>query len=306
MQIEMTQLELRHTQLRVCDPGRLARLTASIAQEGQQSAVLVVEEGDGQYVLIDGYLRVAALSSLGEDLVEATVLPVGEDQALVMAWQMENTRRRSALEDGWFLEQLVEGHGKSQAGLATKLRRSRSWVSRRLALVRALPAEAQDAVRQGVVPAQAAMKYLVPLSRANSGHCIRLVAGLGNTAVSVRELARIYIAWRQADDEGRQRIVDHPLLFLKADEAGGTEPTADPDEADQLSNDLEGISGLCRRARRRVRDGVFSRANTPARQRASRSWKETRLAFEGLVDLMAAEVARAEPGHQVGDPAAGQ
>jgi len=293
MEVEITQVELRHARLRVCEAGRLARLTASIAREGQQSAVLVVEEGGGRYVLIDGYLRVAALSGLGRDLVEVTVLPVTEDQALMMTWQMENTRRRSPLEDGWFIEQLVEGHGKSQTELATKLRRSKSWVSRRLALVRALPTEAQDAVRQGIVPAQGAMKYLVPLSRANKGHCLRLVAGLGGTAVSVRELARIYVAWRRADAEQRARIVDHPLLFLRADEAGGTEPTADPEEVDQLSTDLEGISGLCRRARRRLRDGVFSRANTVARQRTSRSWEETRLAFAGLVELMAVEVGGA-------------
>jgi len=68
--------------------------------------------------------------------------------------------------------------------LARQLCRSTSWVSRRLGLLEALDAAAHDRVRAGTVPAHAAMKYLVPLARANKAQCAQLIAGLGDTPIA--------------------------------------------------------------------------------------------------------------------------
>ena len=143
-------------------------------------------------------------------------------------------------------------------------------------------------MRIGLVPAHGAMKFLVsmvPLARANSDHADRLVTGLGATTVTDRQLERLYLAWRAADDERRERIVAQPHLFLKVEEAL-TEPVLEPDDIDKLADELDGISGLCRKARRRLRDGVFARANPEGRTRATRSWNEAPLAFEGVQALM--------------------
>ena len=100
MQIELEQLELRYEATRIDDPSRRARLMTSLVEHGQQSAVLVVAgDGDGSYVLIDGYGRVAALAELGRDLVEATVLDLPEGEALIVAHRLEGVRRRSAVEE---------------------------------------------------------------------------------------------------------------------------------------------------------------------------------------------------------------
>lgn len=79
-----------------------------------------------------------------------------------------------------------------------------------------LDAAAHDQVRSGTVSAHAAMKYLVPLARANKAQCAQLVAGLGDTRVSDREFGALYAAWRRADGAGRRRIVSEPLLVLRA------------------------------------------------------------------------------------------
>jgi len=301
VEVEICELELRYAGLRIADPGRCARLEASLAREGQQSPVLVVSDGKNRYVLVDGYRRVEGLRSLGRDVVEVVVLPLAEAAALVEVWRMETSRRRSALEDGWLLAELVETHGLQQAELAAQLRRSKSWISQRLGLVRALPESAQQAVREGLVPAQAAGKYLVPFSRANTEHCERLVAALGTTAITARQLGRLYATWRAGDDALRERLVSHPLLFLKADEAVDTEVEAD--DGLRLAGELEGLAGLCGKVRRRVRDGVFSRANPASRATATRSWREACLAFDSLVELMDREVTRAGSEHPDGDPA---
>ena len=59
------------------------------------------------------------------------------------------------------------------------------------------------------------MKYLLPLARANGEHARKLVAGLGEHRLSVRQVGRLYAAYRVADTVGRARICASPLLFLQ-------------------------------------------------------------------------------------------
>jgi ParB/RepB/Spo0J family partition protein len=285
VQLEIRDLDRKYAPLRIDDPVRRAHLAASIAREGQQGAVLVVRVSD-RLVLVDGYQRVRALEDLGRDVVDAVVLEgVEEMDALILRHRMQ-ARRSTALEDGWLLAELVDGHGRDQRDLATALQRSASWVSRRLALVRALPANAQDAVRDGIVPPHAAMKFLVPLARATRRDCEALVAALGSTRVSTRDLERIYVAWRRADADGRRRIVADPHLFLKVDAELGTEPDLPVDEAAALIDDLEGIAGLCRRARKRIRGGVLDRATDGERAALAPAWRETRESVVSLITRM--------------------
>lgn len=219
MQIEWHQIELKYERLRIVDARFQARLMASLVTDGQQRPVLVVEScqrsSEQRYVLIDGYVRVSALRRLGHDTVDATVLATGEVDALLFAHRLDGQRSRSMLEQAWLLGELVEGHARTQAMLARELGRTKSWVSRRLALVRVLPDQVQEAVRLGRIPAHGAMKYLVPLARANTAGAIQLVERLGKEPVTVRQLERLYGAWRAGDHEQRQRILSEPRLFLK-------------------------------------------------------------------------------------------
>src|SRR5215204_685047 len=107
MQIELPELELRYAALRIRDSGRAARMRASLAADGQQSPVSVIAAAEGdvpRFVLIDGYLRVRAARALAQDLVQAVLLPMAEADALIMTHRLDEVGRRSALEDGWFLD----------------------------------------------------------------------------------------------------------------------------------------------------------------------------------------------------------
>lgn len=163
MRVEIGDLTLRYAGLRVRDAARAARMRASLATDGQQSAVTVISadnDAPRRFVLIDGYLRVAALRAIGCDVVDAVLVELPESDALIMAHRLDEVGRRTALEDGWLLDELMQHHGLKQDDLMLRLSRSRSWVCRRLALVLVLPEVAQRAVRDGHVPAQSAMKYL--------------------------------------------------------------------------------------------------------------------------------------------------
>jgi len=251
--IDLHQLELRHEDLRIRDAERRGRLIASVAEIGQQVPVIVIGEHD-RFVLIDGYLRVEALRRLQRDTARAAVWPLSEIDALLHHRHLAESGR-VAIEDAWLLARLRSLQLPFDE-LARRLCRSTSWVSRRLALLEVLPADAHALVRGGTVPPHAAMKYLVPLARANRRHCDQLIAGLGTTRVSVRELGALYDAWRRADKTVRPRIVAEPLLFLRALQAQAAHTDEPEDAAASLLKDLTAIAAISGRARRRVHDGA--------------------------------------------------
>lgn len=268
--VDLHQLELRHHDLRIHDADQRRRLIGSVAEIGQQVPVVVIRE-DERFVLIDGYLRVEALRKLGRDTAAATTWPLTDIEALLHRRHLSITA--AAIEDAWLLARLRQ-HGLSLDDLARRLCRSKSWVSRRLALIEALTPSAQTCVRAGTVPPHAAMKYLVPLARANKRQCDQLVAGLGGAHVSDRELAAVYGAWRCADRVGKQRIVNEPLLVLRALAATAADDVED--ESAPLHKDLTMLAAIAWRAGRRVRGGdQFTTEHT-------RAWRAAREAFASL------------------------
>jgi ParB family chromosome partitioning protein len=256
MQLEFHQLDLRYKHLRVTDAGRQRRLVGSLAEQGQQTPVMVIKGDDNRFVLIDGYLRVQGLKKLGQDTVDAVVVELSERDALLYRYGMQNKGGRSALEEGWLLHELSSQHGMTQTELAARLERSVSWVSRRLALVRDLPPEGHQLVRTASVCPHAAMKYLVPLARANRSDCLLLIEGLAKHKVSERQLKQLYRGWHSVDREQWQRICDKPLLYLKVTEADSDDgPSWCTDvqlSQRQLRSDLRALGAICWRARQRL------------------------------------------------------
>ena len=287
MELEFHQLEQKYAGLRIADAARTARLVASLCEHGQQQPVLVVRSADGgdeRYVLIDGYARVAALGELKRDTVEATALELSEAHALLLAFRLERNRARSVIEEAWLLRELVNTHAIAQRELGAMLGRSASWVSRRLALVEVLPAAVEDAVRRGAVAAQAAMKYLVPLARANKGQCERLVANLGKRRLSVRQMSRLYAGWRAGNAEQREGIVERPLLYLELEERE-PETRLDPgtEREQRLVRDLGTLSGICRRSREALRE---REKDLPWPAVLRYAWQEAQAGFLALIEVV--------------------
>jgi ParB/RepB/Spo0J family partition protein len=280
MQLELGELDLRYADLRIRDAARERRLVASVLEHGQLTPVLIVRVAK-THVLIDGYVRIAALRKLGRDVVEAAALDVAEAEALVLGHRLDNGRERTALEEGWLLRELCERHGVVQRELARRLDRSESWVSRRLGLVKTLPDSVQQTVRTGKLSVQAATKYLVPLARANAAQCERMVRELGGDPVSVRQMQRLYVAWKQGDDEQRERLVNEPRLFLRASEADDAKDKPEDDEHAATMRDLSVVTAVCLRLCRRLgeSDGPITKHARASRRAA---WIRVKRAFAAL------------------------
>jgi len=254
MQLEFHQLDRRHEHLRVRNPQRQRQLLASLAAAGQQTPIVVVAVSDqpDRYLVIDGYKRVAALEQLGRDTVEAVIWPLSEVQALVLDRSLHWSEPESALEEGWLLAELEQRFSYGLEELARQFDRSVSWVSRRLALVELLPDSVQQQVRAGEIPAQVAMKYLVPVARGSLDDCQQMAAAFARHKFTSRQAGQLYAAWREAPPQIRQRLLEQPQLFLKAQREAEPQPAA-ASSPQELLRDLEMIAAIAQRANRRLR-----------------------------------------------------
>lgn len=296
--LERRALGMAYGHLRIRDAAAEARLSASIAEEGQRSPVIVVQDAEGRPVLIDGYRRVRVIARLGQDTVVAIALGLSEADALVYCHRQETSRRRSAVEEGWLLREL-HGQGPTLEAIGDALGRCRSWVSRRMALVSALPKSAEEAVRSGRVSPHGAMKSLVPLARANKSDCERLVRALGEARISTRQVAALYKAWRAGDGEQRERIVTSPRLFLRAVEASAPESG---DEIGWLVQKLGAASEALARAGESLTRVVSVDPEVVRSPRVKRAIRPLQTTWEALHTTMESHDAR--PRHASRDLAA--
>lgn len=252
MELELHQLELRYEALRKRAPAAERQLLGSLAEIGQQLPIVVVSEA-ARFVVIDGYKRVRALKRLARDTVRATGWQMPEVEALLLERRMR-CASEDAFDQAWLLAELRTRFGLSLEELARRFEHDKSWVSRRLALVQILPATIQDSVRSGTLAAHAAMKYLVPLARANAPAATRLAEALAPFKPTSREVGALYAGWQSGTARTRELILATPQLYLQAQAAQA--PVA-PSAAQRWLNDLGALAGIARRARRGLEQGLL-------------------------------------------------
>jgi len=214
-ELEHHQLEQRFAALRLPDARALERLSRSLARSGQLSPCIAVAEADS-LVLLDGYRRLAALHRLGHDTVWVQLwhCPLAEALARLLAGTAG--RAFAPLEEALLLRELANDSGLSQHELARRTGRDVSWVNRRLQLLSALSEELLEAVCAGRLSCWAAVRIFAPLARANTEHAHALLATVSQQPLSTRELGRWYDHYTRANRTTRERLVEHPHLFVQA------------------------------------------------------------------------------------------
>jgi ParB/RepB/Spo0J family partition protein len=315
MELELHQLDRRYELLRTRNAAREKRLLGSLSENGQQAPIVVVRDGDSErFVVVDGYKRLRALERLGEDTVHAIEWALREPEALLLERLLRSMDADSPIEQGWFLKEMSERFGLGLDELARRFDRSKSWVSRRIALVSELPDAVQSEVRAGAIGGHAAMKYLVPLARANVDHCVKLARTVARLRVTSRQMAELYSAYASGNASTRQRVVENPALVLKARaEAEREGPGATPVE--HLLEDLRIVSSVARRALVRVQHGALDDASSIERGKVKDGCAEAHAEVTHLVRhserefdaeqrlTTTAEVRNARPSDTRSDPA---
>jgi ParB-like chromosome segregation protein Spo0J len=127
-------------------------IRGSLERYGQLSPV-VVSVQEGQFVLVDGFKRLAAARTLkNTETLSARCLEVDEQGAKAAIYTLNRiSRPPRELEEAWIVHSLVREDGLSQVEAAELLGRHKSWVNRRLAMWERLAEPAKEELRLGLL-----------------------------------------------------------------------------------------------------------------------------------------------------------
>ena len=223
LDLDLHRLDLRFAGARMAEPLAVERLARSIEHGGQIVPCVAVADppvevlqGGERLVLIDGYRRIAALRRLGRDTARVECWACDLAEAVLDGLARSQSRPLAAIEEALLVRELVEGLGLSQHAIARRSGRDVSWVSRRLQLLAGLPDAILVAVIEGRLSSWAASRVVAPLARANSEHAERLVKALSDAPLATRELRLWFDHYQKAGRLARERLVNHPHLFVAA------------------------------------------------------------------------------------------
>ena len=220
LELEWHQLELRYSLLRTHTAAETRRTMLSIHEYGLLAPISVIASGivNRTWIVIDGYLRIAAMKELGRDLITATVWDVAISDALLQSYQSNESRPWKQLEEAHLLQELMILHQYNQAQLAKRLGKSESWVCHRLQLLQNLPDFAQTAINRGVLSTWVGSRILIPFARANLEHTKLLVNYLSAKNHSSRDIFAFYEHYLRSNHHVRKQIAANPSLFFKSHE----------------------------------------------------------------------------------------
>jgi ParB family transcriptional regulator, chromosome partitioning protein len=291
MLVDLHQLDRKYEGLKIRSRTNEAKLLASLESDGQQTPVVVVRGTNetSPFIVIDGFKRVRAAGRLGMDQLECSVWDQSEVDALVQMHALQRPRERSALDDAYLIRALQEEHGLSLTTIGHRLGRTKSWVSRRVGLVRELPDWLQEHIRKGELQCYAVTKYLLPLARANREHAKLLARELAGMNVTTRDVADLYYAWKIGSEEERLTVLSRPDLVLAARHAQSQTDTEDQN-LESVLKDLAVAESLLRRALRSAKQlpgcGLEAWSVDSLRQRKRRVWEAITLLDNRLMEVL--------------------
>jgi len=261
-EIEIALLALRYAHTRIQRPERVFALASSIERFGQIIPVIVLREGTGCFVLIDGYLRVKALRRCGRDTVVAEIWECKQEEALVEVLARAHSRKWDFIEEAALLRELHDQYHLSQSRIASMVGRKQGWVSGRLALYNVLSEDLFELIRKGAISTWAATRVIVPIARAIPEHGKALSENLSKASLSTREMVLLFRHYQKANRKQRENIVREPFLFLKAlharEEATEAKSLKEGQEGKWL-RDLRVIAHMLRGLRKEVPTLFYSR-----------------------------------------------
>lgn len=183
----------------------MEELKESLAQNGLQQEIGVVEQEDGAYRIVWGMRRAYAVKELGWSEIQAKVYQEGQiDEEMAKAHENFHRTQIDPLEEGAFYDRLIRENNITITECARRCRRSVSQVSRTLSLLAGHP-EVREALRLGYINSAQAVELNKSESPGWIRYALKYAQGQGITAAN---LAR----WReQSDATGEAANLDKVL-----------------------------------------------------------------------------------------------
>jgi ParB/RepB/Spo0J family partition protein len=177
--VAVTSLGERLGALRLCDPGAVEQMRHSLSSHGQLTPLVVFDVGAGLET-IDGFKRVRAARTLGWKELRVVALDVDLVEAKLALGVLHERSGLTELEQAWVIRSLHREDRISQAEIARRMGRDKSWVCRRLLLVEALDPAVEAQVRLGLLAPRTAVA-LAALPRDNQPAASTVVIQRGLT-----------------------------------------------------------------------------------------------------------------------------
>ena len=231
--IPLSKFDLSLSEMRVMNIARVAQVEKSMRKHGQLQAV-VARLYNGNFQMIDGFKRLYVAQDLMFKTLQCRVLEIDLRQAKVLLLSYNHSNQSMEVwEEAVVLKDLLKTHNLDQGRLASLTGYSRSWVSRRLALIDKIDDGVSIEIRMGTLTSSHA-RALIRLPRDKQCEVARVITTYG---LSSRLSNSLVDAFLKADDELQQRyILSHPDKVL-ANKPETPEDNYDP-RLSRYGNDL--------------------------------------------------------------------
>jgi ParB/RepB/Spo0J family partition protein len=213
-EISIDKFDLSLSGMRIMNMTRILQVEKSMRLHGQLQPV-VARVHKGGYQLIDGFKRFYASEDLMMESLQCLVLEIDLTQAKVLLLSYNRLHQSmEAWEEAMVLQDLQKTHSMDQRSLSQLTGYSRSWVSRRLALIGKMDEAVSSEIMMGTLTSSHA-RALTKLPRGNQAVVARAITSF---ALSSRQSDKLVEAFLKAGDENRQRyVLSHPELILRKD-----------------------------------------------------------------------------------------
>ena len=201
--------------MRIMNMTRILQVEKSMRLHGQLQPV-VARVHEGGYQLIDGFKRFYASEDLMMEALQCLVLEIDLTQAKVLLLSYNRLHQSmEAWEEAMVLQDLQKTHSMDQRSLSQLTGYSRSWVSRRLALIGKMDEAVSSEIMMGTLTSSHA-RALTKLPRGNQGEIARAITTHGLTSRQSDALAEAFLGAKNEDE--RRYILSNPGQILRNDQ----------------------------------------------------------------------------------------
>lgn len=211
MQINLDQMDLRLNIFRPIHAGAVERMTESLERYGQLTPVTAVDDGN-RMVLIDGFKRHRSATTLGLTSLAVTPLKVTGCQAKALVFLLNRSTGFSVIAEARLVRDLMEVEGLNQTETALLLERHKSWVSRRLDLIRTLSPEVAEDIDLNLIPGGGGSS----LARLPQGNQADFCVAIQKHRLKAQEIKKLVDLWCKAQESGiRHYLLTSPREALE-------------------------------------------------------------------------------------------
>ena len=232
--IPLSKFDLSLSEMRIMNIARVTQVEKSMRMHGQLQAV-VARLYNGSFQMIDGFKRLYVAQDMMMETLQCRVLEIDLRQAKVLLLSYNRSNQSMEVwEEAVVLQDLQVSHDLDQSRLASLTGYSRSWVSRRLALIDKIDQGVSIEIRMGTLTSSHA-RALIRLPRDKQCEVARVITTYG---LSSRMSITLVDAFLAAENEFQQHdILAHPYKALEKRAPAAIEDGYDP-RLSGYSNDL--------------------------------------------------------------------